>query len=76
MDSAWLHYKGGYMGYPYPNFCLCAFLGHFKGCFNDTRVMYGFEVLGCRVQGFGLGLAWFLPGPIPYANMKDAVRRS
>ena len=22
-----LHYKGVYMGYPYPNFCLCAFLG-------------------------------------------------
>ena len=22
-----LYYKGVYMGYPYPNFCLCAFLG-------------------------------------------------
>ena len=22
-----LHYKGVYMGYPYPNFCLCAFFG-------------------------------------------------
>ena len=22
-----LHYKGVYMGYPYPNFCLCGFLG-------------------------------------------------
>ena len=22
-----LHDKGVYMGYPYPNFCLCAFLG-------------------------------------------------
>ena len=22
-----LHYKGGCMGYPIPNFCLCAFLG-------------------------------------------------
>ena len=26
-DLIGLYYKGVYMGYPYPNFCLCAFLG-------------------------------------------------
>ena len=26
-----LHYKGVYMGYPYPEFCLCAFLGPYFG---------------------------------------------
>ena len=25
-----LQYKGFYMGYPNPNFCLCAFLGPYK----------------------------------------------
>ena len=25
-----LQYKGVYMGYPYPNFCLCAFLGSYQ----------------------------------------------
>ena len=31
-----LHDMGIYMGYPYPNFCLCAFLGAVKGllCFK------------------------------------------
>ena len=28
-----LLYKGVYMGYPYPNFCLCAFLGPYDVCF-------------------------------------------
>ena len=38
-----LHYKGGYMGYPYPNVCLCACLGPYL------------SGLGLGIQGLGYG---------------------
>ena len=37
-----LHYKGGCMGYHYPNFCLCAFLGPYLGSLGRL----GFSSLG------------------------------
>ena len=31
-----LHDKGVYMGYPYPNVCLCAFLGPYSSSNQDA----------------------------------------
>ena len=55
-----LLYKGGYMGYPYLNFCLCAVLGPYspegllyRRCIGDQR----FRVFSCgckEVEGSGL----------------------
>ena len=43
-----LLYKGVYMGYPYPNFCLCAFLGPYCGlAVSDIAVRVG---KGLRIQ--------------------------
>ena len=44
-----LHYKGVYMGYPYPYFCLCASLGPYS-C--QVRVQGdGFRGLGPGLRG-------------------------
>ena len=41
-----LHYKGVYRGYPYPNFCLRAFLGPNLGGSEVEGSDYGVRVLG------------------------------
>ena len=33
-----LHYKGVYMGYPYHDLCLCAFLGPYNEVFSWCRI--------------------------------------
>ena len=50
-----LHYKGVYMGYPYPNFCLCAALGPYiyvGSGFRDQEGSGGTGAIGARCRYF------------------------
>ena len=50
------------MGYPYPYFCLCAFLGPYMRVNRRViirlllRIQKASREFGVRVQGFGLGV--------------------
>ena len=47
-----LYYKGVYMGYPYPIFCLCALLGPYSRFFSHQWRCSEYRNLGFRVPYF------------------------